>query len=138
MSENLTLRLQSESGAIAPASAEAEAWLETQGMPPDAGFLVGLAFEELVTNCINHGFEDDDEHVIEIVLSIADQTLTILVIDDGREFDASKAPPPDLSSEPEHRQVGGLGIHLLRELSDSMSYERRDGKNRLTLTKKFD
>lgn len=137
MTDNLTLRVQSEINAIAPASAEAEAWLQSKGMPADATFLVGLAFEELVTNCIKHGFDDDDEHLIEIVLSVSDQTLTILVIDDGRAFDASRAPRPDLSQELEDRPVGGLGIHLLRELSDSMSYERRDGKNHLTLTKKL-
>lgn len=138
MSENLTLHLRSDIGAIAPASAEAEAWLEKQGMRVDVGFLVGLAFEELVTNCINHGYDDDAEHVIEIVLSVAQRILTILVVDDGRAFDASKAPPPDLTLTLEERPVGGLGIHLLRELTDNMSYERRGGKNRLTLTKKLD
>jgi serine/threonine-protein kinase RsbW len=78
-----------------------------------------------------------EEHSIEIVLSVTGQALTMLVIDEGQAFDASQVPPPDLSLAIEQRPIGGLGIHLLRELSDGMSYERREGKNRLTLTKRF-
>ena len=138
MIENLTLQVRNAIEAIAPASQTAEQWLKQQGMSPDAGFFVSLAFEELVSNCVRHGYDDEEEHIIDVVLTLSQQTLTILVVDDGRAFDASKAPPPDLSLDIEKRPVGGLGIHLLRELTDSMSYERRGGKNRLTLTKKLD
>jgi anti-sigma regulatory factor (Ser/Thr protein kinase) len=59
------------------------------------------------------------------------------VVDDGHEFDPLAKEAPDLTLSVEDRPIGGLGIHLLRNLTDGMSYERRDGLNRLTLTKRL-
>jgi anti-sigma regulatory factor (Ser/Thr protein kinase) len=123
--------------AIAPASEAAEAWLQKQKDAAEASFLVSLAIEEIVTNCIKYGYDDTDEHLIDIVLSVADHILKLLVIDDGHAFDPLSAPPPELSLDIEDRQVGGLGIHLLRELADTITYERRGNTNRLTLTKRI-
>jgi anti-sigma regulatory factor (Ser/Thr protein kinase) len=61
----------------------------------------------------------------------------MLVVDDGHAFDPLDVKPPNLSAEIEDRQIGGLGIHMLRELADNISYERRDGTNRVTLTKRI-
>lgn len=102
----------------------------------DVSFLVSLAIEEIVTNCIKYGYDDSDAHTIEISLSLSDGLLTMVVTDDGHPFNPLEAPPPDLSLAIEDRPIGGLGIHLLRELSDEVSYDRRDGMNRLTLTKR--
>jgi anti-sigma regulatory factor (Ser/Thr protein kinase) len=99
--------------------------------------LVLLAIEELVTNCIEYGYDDADDHTIVIVLSISDGSLTMDVIDDGHPFDPLTAPPPDFSLEVEDRPIGGLGIYLLRKLADNISYERNHGTNRLTLTKRL-
>ncbi|MGE0450464.1 MAG: ATP-binding protein [Vicinamibacterales bacterium] len=133
--ESITLQVLNTFDAIAPATASAETWLQEQQAPADAAFLVNLVIEELVTNCIKYGYDDTLEHTIEIVLSIAAQTLTIAVVDDGHAFNPLEAPPPDLSLAIEDRPIGGLGIHLLRELTDDIVYERRDGTNRLTLVK---
>ena len=135
MNDSLTISVSSTFEAIEPASRTAETWLRQRGLPPNARYLVNLAIEELVTNCVKHGYDDSSEHMIEFVLSIAGRTLTIVAVDDGREFDPSSVPSPDLSQPPDQRPIGGLGIHLLREMTDSMNYERRDGKNRLTLIK---
>jgi anti-sigma regulatory factor (Ser/Thr protein kinase) len=137
MNDRLTLQVPANTESIVPASKAAESWLERRGLLPDAGLLVNLALEEIVTNCIQYGYDDAEEHLIEIVLSVTGRVLTMLVIDDGRAFDASQVPTPDLSLAIEHRPIGGLGIHLLREMTDSMTYERTEGKNRLTLTKRF-
>jgi serine/threonine-protein kinase RsbW len=133
--ESLTLQVRNAVEAIPPANAAAEAWLDTQQVSPEAAFLVGLAIEELVTNCIKYAYDDAGEHTIEIVLCVADRALTIVVVDDGHAFDPLLAPSPDLSLDIEDRPIGGLGIHLLRQLADEVHYERRDGANRLTLTK---
>src|SRR5947208_3667670 len=133
--ESLTLHVRNSDEAIPPANEAAEAWLGTQQVSPDAAFLVSLAIEELVTNCIKYGYDDAGEHTVEIVLSVADHALTMVVVDDGHAFDPLAAPPPDLTLGIEDRPIGGLGIHLLRELADDVRYERRDGANRLTLTK---
>ncbi len=133
--ESLTLEVRNSRAALAPASEAAEAWLQQCRPSPEAMFFALLAIEELVTNCIKYGYDDAGEHIIVIVLSVADQALTMVVTDDGHPFDPLKVPPPDLSLDIQDRPIGGLGIYLLRELADQITYERRDNKNRLTLTK---
>ena len=137
MAEPLSLRVRNNVDALVPAKAGAEAWLQARRASPAALFLVSLAIDELVTNCIKYGYDDADEHTIEITLSEVDETLTMVVADDGHAFNPLDAPPPDLSLPIEDRPIGGLGIHLLRELADHLAYERRDGTNRLTLTKRM-
>jgi anti-sigma regulatory factor (Ser/Thr protein kinase) len=131
------LEVRNSYRAIAPASAEAEAWLQRHQSSAQALNLALLAIEELVTNCIKYAYDDGGEHTIMIVLSVKDKKLAIDVIDDGRPFDPINAPVPETSLQVEDRSVGGLGLHLLRGLADHMVYERRDGTNRLTLTKRL-
>ena len=135
MTDSLTLLVRNAEDAIAPACHAADQWLHVRNIPPRVRYLVNLTIEELVSNCIKHAYDDALEHTIEFVLTVTELELTILVVDDGREFDPSRAPHPNISQAIEHRPIGGLGIHLLRQLSDTMSYERRDDQNRLTLTK---
>jgi serine/threonine-protein kinase RsbW len=137
MSAQLTLHVRNRIGAISPANETAESWLAAQQVPPQGSFFVALAIEELVTNCIKYAYDDGGEHVIDILLSVAGQELTMTVVDDGRAFDPLQAPSPDLSLSIEDRPVGGLGLHLLRALADEIAYERRDGANRVTLIKRI-
>jgi serine/threonine-protein kinase RsbW len=132
-----TLHVRSAIDAIGPATERAEAWLSGQQVTADASYLVSLALEELVTNCIKYGYDDAAEHIVVVVLTVDSDALTMEVIDDGRAFNPLEAPKPDLSLAADDRPVGGLGIHLLRELSDDMLYQRRDGRNRLVLTKRM-
>ncbi len=135
--EPLTLHLGNTMDAIAPANEAAEAWLSGQQISPEVSYFISLAIEELVTNCIKYGYDDAGEHMIDIELSVADHRLTMVVVDDGHPFDPLSVPPPDLSLAIEDRPIGGLGIHMLRELADSMTYERRAATNRLTLVKRL-
>ena len=132
---SLTLHVPGTMDAIHPATVQAETWLAEQQVSFEAMYLVSLAIEELVTNCIKYGYRDSNNHTIDFLLSVSEGTLRLDVIDDGSPFNPLDAPRPDLSLPPEKRPLGGLGLHLLRELADDMRYERRDGTNRLTLTK---
>ena len=96
---------------------------------------VSLVMEELITNSIKYGYGDTNEHIITIELEIANAAITIAVEDDGRPFNPLQAPQPDISSSLEDRETGGLGIHLIRELSDEIFYRRNGAVNRLTLKK---
>ncbi|MFP5248330.1 MAG: ATP-binding protein [Acidobacteriota bacterium] len=140
--ESLTLEVRNAQEAIAPASKRAERWLEDKGVPPRAVYLVLLALEELVTNCIKFAYDDAAEHTIIVELSIEPsfngQVLRMTAIDDGRPFDPLQAPAPDLVSRAEDRQAGGLGLFLLRQMADDIAYERRGGTNRTTLTQRME
>lgn len=132
-----TLHVRSAIAAIGPVTEQAEAWLASQHVSDDARYLVSLAIEELVTNCIKYAYDDAADHVIDIVLSIEGVALNMEVIDDGRAFNPLEAAAPDLSLPIDKRPIGGLGLYLLREFADEVVYERRDGTNRLTLTKRI-
>jgi len=134
---SLTLHVPGTMEAIHPATVQAEAWLAEQQVSFEAMYLVSLAIEELVTNCIKYGYQDANGHTIDFLLSVDEGVLSLEVVDDGNPFNPLDAPRPDLSLPPEKRPIGGLGLHLLRELADEMRYERRDGTNRLSLTKRM-
>lgn len=132
---HLTLRNQFEE--IPPANEAISRWMEAAEAPPAADYLANLALEELVTNCVKYGYDDTAEHLIEVTLSLHDGELVMTVIDDGRAFNPLDLPPPDTSLAIEDRPIGGLGIHMLRQMSDGMDYERRDGRNHVTLRKRW-
>jgi anti-sigma regulatory factor (Ser/Thr protein kinase) len=134
----LTLDIPGTIEAIRPATEQAEAWLAGQQVSFEAMYLASLAIEEIVTNCIKYGYTGDPKaHTIHVAFSVKDRTLGIEVADDGNPFNPLDAKAPDLSLAVEDRPVGGLGLHLLRELADAVSYERRDGSNVLRLTKRM-
>jgi anti-sigma regulatory factor (Ser/Thr protein kinase) len=137
MGDSLTLEIRNSHAALAPAAEAAGAWLQSHRASTDAMYFTLLAIEELVTNCIDYGYDDASEHTIVILLSAAQEMLTMVVIDDGHPFDPLARPNPDLSMPLQDRPIGGLGIYLLRELADHIAYERRDGQNRLKLTKQL-
>jgi len=99
-------------------------------------FETTLALEEVFTNIVHYGFEDDNPHEIVIRMKMEKGFLRIWVEDDGKPFNPLKASDPDLSKQLEDREKGGLGIYLNRELMDSLEYERNFGKNILFMGKK--
>ena len=135
MDEQLTLRVKSAFAEIPTANEAASRWLAARNAPPAADYLANLAIEELVTNCIKHGYDDTGEHIIEITLKLSGNELVLTLSDDGHPFNPLEWPEPDTSLPIEDRPIGGLGIHLLRKMSDRMEYERKGGKNQHTLRK---
>lgn len=137
MSEPLHLKIVNSFDAIPAANDTATAWLEANDVSPGAAYLANLAIEELVTNSIKYGYDDSAQHEVEVTLAIDSGALVITVVDDGHAFDPLAQAAPDTEMAMADRPIGGLGIHLLRKMSDTMTYERRDHQNRVTMTKKF-
>ena len=112
------------------------AWIEgwaRQGVSSDVSFAVQLCLEEAVANVIMYGGTKDDRLEIAVELERDNGTLVARVVDNGRQFDPTQAPAPTQPSSLATAQVGNLGIHLVRSFANGMGYERRDGRNRLTL-----
>lgn len=99
---------------------------------------IRLALEEAVTNIIMHGYADADDHEIEIRFSASADRVAFTILDDGQPFNPLGAPAPDLDRDFDEMAIGGLGIHLIRELMDNVSYERIDGRNVLVMAKRTD
>jgi serine/threonine-protein kinase RsbW len=117
------------------ANAEGIAWLQSKQVGVAGEFFANLVVDELVTNCIKYAYSDAHDHVIEVELQIANGDLTVTVVDDGRAFNPLTIPSPDTSLAIDERPLGGLGLHLLRKLSDGITYERRGNQNRVVLVK---
>ena len=102
-------------------------FLESHQTPYRSGYAVNLAIEELVVNVIRYAYLDDDQHTIDIGLGVIDEQIILEIRDSGRPFDPSNAPQrdPDL----EEPDVGGLGLTLVLDLVDTLSYQRTDEKN---------
>ena len=96
---------------------------------------INLVLDEVVMNVISHGYDDAAEHRIEVEVQVDDDRVTMKVSDDGKAFDPTTAPPPRLDAPIEERQIGGLGVHIVKALGCSMHYLREDGRNILTITK---
>ena len=100
-------------------------------------FEINLALDELFTNIISYGFQDDKEHVVRITLTPENDRLCLCIEDDGKPFNPIEFESPDVSCSVEKCKIGGLGIHIMKKLMDEICYERCVDKNVLNLKKKI-
>jgi anti-sigma regulatory factor (Ser/Thr protein kinase) len=98
-------------------------------------FEMNLALDELFTNILSYGFQDQSEHFIRVHISVDHDVLTVVLEDDGIAFNPVERIPPEIPCTVDECKVGGLGIHLVKNLMDEIVYERRAGTNVLTLKK---
>ena len=96
-----------------------------------------LAIEEAVVNVMNYAYDAGEAGEVNIVADATSDMLKFVITDTGRPFAPTDVPDVDTTLSAEDRQIGGLGIFLVRQLMDTINYERIDGKNILTLKKKL-
>lgn len=98
---------------------------------------LNLAVEEAVVNVMQYAYPPNKTGQVDIRISADSQALTVVVSDTGTPFDPTKQAEADTSLSAEKRPIGGLGIHLVRQIMDTVSYQYADGHNVLTLTKRY-
>ena len=108
------------------------------GLAPRLVATMNMAIDELVSNIIKYGFDDDAEHDIEVRYAIESGEFVTELVDDGLAFNMLEKEDPDLELSIDEKPIGGLGVYLVKQLTDSQTYERRDDKNHLSLRKKID
>ena len=106
-------------------------------LPPAMGFSLDLVLEEAFTNVVKYAFDDNLDHQIVLEFELNDNRLEIRLIDEGLSYDPTQKSDPDIDAPVEDRQVGGLGIFLIKQFMDSVEYQRKDNKNYLILTKQI-
>ena len=104
-------------------------------LPQKCLFEVNLGLDELFTNIISYGFEDEGDHQIKFTLAKTEETLVVKVEDDGTPFNPLEAADPELSRDLDTIDIGGLGIHLVKKMMDDINYQRVAGRNKLILKK---
>src|SRR5690606_709451 len=99
---------------------------------------LNLILEELVANVMEHGKTPEGGVVpipIHIEMDVTDAFVELRVADASAPFDPRDRDDPDLSGDLEDRPIGGLGLYFVREMSDSLEYEYKNGWNVFRLRK---
>ena len=96
---------------------------------------LNLAIEEAVVNVMNYAYPAGEKGDVDIEAMINDEYLVFVISDSGTPFDPTAKAEVDTTLSVEERGIGGLGIHLIRQIMDTINYERVDGKNVLTMKK---
>ena len=95
---------------------------------------VVLIAEEVVCNTADYGFDAGQEREIVVAIRAAEAALHVQFRDNGRPFDPLSQPSPDLDAGIDERPVGGLGVHLVRQLARRVDYVRDGAYNVLDVT----
>ena len=131
----LELSLVNDLKEIGDAASRIDAFCEEHGLTPQIAYAVNLSIDEILTNTISYGYNDDDEHRIGLTLRVDGDDLVVVIVDDGRAFDSSLEREPDVEATLEERSLGGLGLFLVQQMMDDVAYQRRDDFNVITLRK---
>ena len=98
-------------------------------------YLLALILEELMTNIVKYGYDDQEPHEISVKISRGDNVLQVTVMDDGHPFDPlCDARQPQIDAALEDRGIGGIGIHLVQTMAKDICYKRVKNHNVLTVT----
>jgi anti-sigma regulatory factor (Ser/Thr protein kinase) len=111
---------------------EIERFCEQEHLPQVMRHDVLLILDELVTNIIVHGFSSGIGKSIHVCLNKDSNNVHIEVSDDAPAFNPIAVEVPDIDTSLEDRPIGGLGIHLMKQFSKQMTYQRKDNHNVLT------
>ncbi len=111
--------------------------LEKLNCKPKTQVQLELAVEEIFVNIATYAYPDKIGAVrVRIEADTAENEILITFEDSGTPYDPLKKPDPDVNVPVEKRQIGGLGVFLVKKISDKVFYEYKDGKNCFTIVKK--
>ena len=136
--EQFKITVKNQLSEIERFQSEFAAFASQQGLATTTKQKLQVAFEDLLANIIFYAYTDSKDHDIEIAIDASAEGLKITVVDDGFAFNPLEAEKPDTSLALEEREIGGLGIHLVVNIMDIVTYERRDNRNVVVLTKWLD
>ena len=101
-------------------------------------YKVNLILEEMITNIIKYGYLDNEPHKISVEIKIDNEYAYLTIIDDANEFDSENYNNPNIDIPLEKMKIGGLGIFLIKSISEHFKYKREDCKNFLNIKLKND
>ncbi len=107
-------------------------------VPLSPGRKLKIVMDEILSNIISYSYNDDDEHEIKVKVQPISTGIVLTIADDGSPFNPLDCGQPDTDLPIDEREVGGLGVHLVRKMVDESRYERLDDLNILKLTLIFE
>ena len=134
--ERLTVKAKTEN--LAQVLAFVDQFLESEGCPMKAQLQIDVAVEEIFVNIASYAYEEGIGET-EILISTEQDPPAVAVEfrDRGMEFNPLEKPDPDTTLSAEERQIGGLGIYMVKKSMDEVIYWREDGQNILLIRKKL-
>jgi anti-sigma regulatory factor (Ser/Thr protein kinase) len=138
MNRSVELRLRNELSEIGVVRDTLDSLGSEFGMPMRALMQLQVALDEVVSNVVKYSWQDGEKHEFVVRITVHSGGVDLEIFDDGQAFDPSSAPAPSVPPDGQRPRPGGLGIHMVKKLVDRMSYERIDGRNHTTLSKKFE
>jgi len=116
-------------------------FLAERACPPGTQTIVDIVLEEIFVNIASYAYEEGvetDSDTVEIICEVSDDGVVRLIFaDNGVQYNPLKKNNPDLNASVDERQIGGLGIYMVKNMVDKISYDYVDGQNVLTIDKNF-
>jgi anti-sigma regulatory factor (Ser/Thr protein kinase) len=119
-------------------SAWIAAFCADHGLEGDVEFDLNLALEELFTNSVRHGGCEGMRDAARVRLRLADGGVAVEYSDRGAAFNPLDAPEPDVTTPLMERQVGGLGVYMVRRVVQDLQYQRCGESNQITMTRRME
>ena len=135
---NNSIILHNDVQEVPEMTAFVEKTAEQANLDPSVTMTLTLAIEEAVANIMKYAYPKGEVGPIEIDATIKDSSLSFTIKDSGTPFDPTQVKKADITLSAEEREIGGLGIHLIRNIMDTVEYHHTSNQNILTLTKNID
>ena len=133
--ETITFKLSNRLSELETLNKKIDKFAAQVGIPNKCIFEIHLVLEELFANITSYGYRDEKDHWVNVSMSCENDIMTIQIEDDGIPFNPLEFEKPNLKCSVEDREIGGLGIHLVKHYIKECAYERRGNKNILILKK---
>ena len=128
---NIRFTVAARFSELRPASENVRRFLSNQSVDCSVIFAIETVLEELATNAIKYGFRNGRPGSIDFEASATGERVEFVIEDDGDPFDPTMAPDPKVDRPLEDMPIGGLGIHLVRSVTDGFEYQRVSNRNRM-------
>jgi sigma-B regulation protein RsbU (phosphoserine phosphatase) len=131
----LDIKIKNQLSELEDVEEQFEQFCHTYEIPDTARQQVSMVLDEMLNNVVNYAYRDDKEHIIEVEFILSGTRLVINLRDDGVPFNPFALDPPNIALSLDDREVGGLGIFLVRNVMDEYLYSRHIGRNVVNLVK---
>ncbi len=135
MERNLNITIRNDISELTRVNQLFNDFYASLQLPAKVTNSLDIAIDEILSNIIKYGYDDQRTHEIVIRMSIKDQELTLEIEDDARPFNPLTVAEADTKSSIDERRIGGLGLHLVRSMMDDVSYRYTNERNCLAMRK---
>jgi sigma-B regulation protein RsbU (phosphoserine phosphatase) len=133
--DRLSLKIKNDYAEMAVVEEQFHEFALKNEIPDAVRQPISIVLDEMLNNIVSYAYDDEYEHEIDVQIERSGNRLVLTIKDDGVPFNPFGRGAPDTSLSVEDREIGGLGIHLVRNMMDEYLYQRHINKNVVTLVK---